>query len=1038
MVNRYVMQINDFFNRFVFYHELLFVHFLFLLTFSPLYATSGNIIYSFDDIIVHDKLFSVNSSRQSDSISISDNKLKLMYEVKDHLTHDAVKIRNASLLRSVDSVKVDTVETLFYENDNYKVSYMLPKFSTSGSYIIRVEADSFKTAFIPVEIKKIHKREMIRTMPTVYMHKLRKNTDIELGEIVVKATKLKFYMDGDTLVYDADAFNLSEGSMIDVLIKKLPGVSMEKGGVIKVNGRKIDALLLNGKNFFDSNRELLLENMPAYMVNKIQSYERVPEKVKGTPMEKNAKKELVMNVKLKRDYSSGWLYNAEAGAGNTFFRNDENKLDGKFLARLFGMHFSDKSSLLLFANANNLNDESRPGQQGEWSPFSQSGGLTTAYMLGTAYSTNKEGKYSYNGSLDGSYHDYDEKNNTNAATFLESGDTYTRSYLAKKSYEWSASSNHSLTLQHNDNWKDLTKFLYVYVNPLFYFRKWNNHSNSGSMTLSEDVSSHLGKAWMDSIKSPACGEMLKRYAINRNMTLSKGMGHSVTEQVSALASFNPAYNDFISFTLSLFQSLTDNKNEQFEHYRLDYPNSASSSNDFRNKYMPVVNRSNSVKLSPGAAFRLDKENVNTIAVDATMSHDYTYSNSPIYLLHKLDEWSLQDNGNSTHALGMLPSMEDMLQTLDKGNSSLSKSTQDACESSVRFMHNISKEKYFNSFEIRLNMPVKHETLNYTRGTQVDTLAQRTETFLNPSVSFYHSCFEKGLMLNFDYSMSHSAPSMVNLFNMHDDSDPLNVMHGNPDLKNTLSHSLNASYADRYGKVNFNTYINIDITENAIASSFIYNKQTGVRTVKPLNVNGNWSSNVGTSIDMPVIGDYVLSMNQSLQYQYTRSVDINGTDQTQASRSVVNNNNINESLAFVWRPTDKMEYGISGQLNYQNSTSNRIDFSAINAYSFQYGAKAQIELPWNMQVSADVTMYSRRGYSESTMNTDELVLNAHLSKKIAKSNLTIMFDGFDLLGNLSNVQRYVNAQGRTESFYNVIPSYGLLHVIWRPANKKKMQ
>ena len=174
MVNRYAMQINDFFNRFMCYHKLLLVPFLFLLTFTPLYAISGNIIYSFDDIIVQDKLYSVNSARQSDSISVSDYKLKLMYEVKDHLTHDAVKIRSASLLRSVDTVMVDTVETLYYENDNYKVSYMLPRFNSSGSYIIRVEADSFKTAFIPVEIKKIHKREMIRTMPTVYMHKLRK------------------------------------------------------------------------------------------------------------------------------------------------------------------------------------------------------------------------------------------------------------------------------------------------------------------------------------------------------------------------------------------------------------------------------------------------------------------------------------------------------------------------------------------------------------------------------------------------------------------------------------------------------------------------------------------------------------------------------------------------------------------------------------------------------------------------------------------------------------------------------------------------
>ena len=88
------------------------------------------------------------------------------------------------------------------------------------------------------------------------------------------------------------------------------------------------------------------------------------------------------------------------------------------------------------------------------------------------------------------------------------------------------------------------------------------------------------------------------------------------------------------------------------------------------------------------------------------------------------------------------------------------------------------------------------------------------------------------------------------------------------------------------------------------------------------------------------------------------------------------------------------------------------------------------------MSTDLTMYSRRGYSEPSMNTNELVWNARLAKSIPKCNLTFLFDGFDILGNLSNVRRYINAQGRTETFYNVIPSYGLLHVVWRFGKKPK--
>ena len=122
-------------------------------------------------------------------------------------------------------------------------------------------------------------------------------------------------LDGDTLVYNADAFNLAEGSMLDGLIRKLPGVELNKEGEIKVNGRKVESLLLNGKDFFDKDRELILDNMPAFMVKNVQSYERVNPKVKGTPEEKFTPKELVMNVRLKKDYNSGWVRTAEAGGG---------------------------------------------------------------------------------------------------------------------------------------------------------------------------------------------------------------------------------------------------------------------------------------------------------------------------------------------------------------------------------------------------------------------------------------------------------------------------------------------------------------------------------------------------------------------------------------------------------------------------------------------------------------------------------------------------------------------------------------------------
>lgn len=110
----------------------------------------------------------------------------------------------------------------------------------------------------------------------------------------------------------------------------------------------------------------------------------------------------------------------------------------------------------------------------------------------------------------------------------------------------------------------------------------------------------------------------------------------------------------------------------------------------------------------------------------------------------------------------------------------------------------------------------------------------------------------------------------------------------------------------------------------------------------------------------------------------------------------------------YRFNEKFYCGAKTNLNWTHSTSTREDFTTINAGNFYYGINGQIELPWNMQLSSDITEYSRRGYEETSMNTNELVWNAKLVKRI-RGNISIILDGFDILGKLSNVQRTVNAQ-----------------------------
>ncbi|MBO4430522.1 MAG: outer membrane beta-barrel protein [Bacteroidaceae bacterium] len=983
-----------------------------------------------------------NSTADTDTTK-TDTKSPVVYtDVKDHITHEAIKGVKAELVWAADSTHADTVHVEYHDEEYYKSSFMYFPIKQAGKYLVKVEADGYVTKYVPFEVKKIYKRERYMTMKTIYLHTVPKKNEIELDEIVVVATKLKFYMNGDTLVYDADAFNLAEGSMLNTLIKQLPGVELEKGGVIKVNGRQVDALLLNGKNFFDSDRELMLENMPAYMVKNIQSYERVPESVKGSPREKVTKKELVMNVKLKREYATGWIANAEGGVGTTFFRNQNDKLDTKWMGRLFGLRFTDNSRLNVYANVNNLNDTGGAGYEGEWGQLSQSGGLTTSYNVGGNYMRDKEDSYRFMASVNGSYVDTDNSSNTSNATFLEGGDTYGRSFQSSRNYSWNLNTNQDITLDGSRGLGETFKHYFLTFRPSFNYRKWDNRGDNGSVTLMEDVASQLGKAWMDSIMAPNAGELLKKYAINRTLTSSKGKGHQANGGIEGFFSFTPAHNDYIDLNLTYGYQFSDQKSESFEHYTLDYPNSTTLPTDFRNRYTPNKDRSQQANAGANMGIALDQEQHHRLNMRYNFSYNYNDNNQSLYLLNKLKEWDTASSSATGvfHPLGTLPSMEEMLTTLDAENSSHSKTKTTIHQTNIDYtLTPKTSEEKFVQLTFSFHIPFIREKMDYLRGTQVDTLMTRNTAFINPGIYFSHEKYRKNRGFNVSYNLNTNAPGMTSLLNIRDDSNPLYITLGNPNLKNTRTHNANISGHAKYGKIFVNAAVMGGITENAVASGFIYNKETGVRTVMPENVNGNWNMNTHIGINIALDKDDKWRLGQRVSYGHNNSVDLSGTNLSdRATKSVVKNDNVNDYVSLTWRPSSKYSFGTTGNLSYQHSASDREGFNAMNVYTFNYGANATLELPLDFQVSSDITMYSRRGYSEPSMNTNELVWNARLSKRLMKGKLTIMFDGFDLLGNLSNVQRTVNAQGRTETFNNVIPSYGILHAIYRINVPKKVK
>lgn len=970
-------------------------------------------------------LLAVTAGAAAQTPTTAQKELRFSTQVKDHTNHKAIDSLTAVLLAAKDSVLIDSVKTNYWSWGDEGVSFIDGRVPGLGRYLIRIDAEGYETKYYPVNVEKIYKRENTIELPTIYMRRAPKKIEKTLDEVTVTATRLKFYMDGDTLVYSADAFDMAEGSMLDALIKKLPGVELKSGGEITVNGKKVDALLLNGKDFFDSDRELLLDNMPAFMVKNIQSYERVPERLKGTRRGQTEQKEVVMNVKLRRDYNEGWLATFEAGAGGRLAKPSNASpfsSQTSFLGRAFATRFDNRSRLVLFANANNVSDTRDPGEKGDWSPLTQATGLTTVYRGGLNYRIEEDDHYSYEGAASASYNDSDNRQYQTSQTFLQGGDTWGRDMSRSRNYTWNFQTNHRLALEGKTS---LFKRRYLNLTPTFSYNKYRNNAQSASASFLADITPQLGKAWLDSIQAPQAGALMRQYAINRTLTQQRGNGHTTQAGLRGDAYLTPLHNDFVEFGAHASYDYSDRQADAYEHYRLEYLQQASQ--DLRNRYTPTLERSHTASASAFTYLSLDQKGRHTININADYRYSHADSNRPIYMLHEIEEWGPQGE----HALGELPSYDAMLRTIDQNNSRHTIQTTHTVEPALEYAFNLGSDTTaVHHFALHLNLPVAHEQLRYEQGTHSEQLRSRTTHFLSPGFDYFHFMPKTMAWAQFTYRMTTQAPGILSLIDQTDTSNPLMVTRPNTNQKNQQTHTLFGMYRNKFGRVMMNASTNFALTRNAFASALIFDKLTGVSTLTPTNVNGNWNASLRGGVDFPVWREKI-RINTQTSYAYQHSVDLTGTDLALGTlRSTVRSHNIDEELAITYQPRTKYEFGLKGNVHHQRSSSTREDFTPIHVTDFDYGLTVKLELPLDFQLSTDLSMYSRRGYTDASMNTNELVWNARLSKRFLHGRLTLIADGFDLLGNLSNVRRTLNAQGRQESYYNVMPSYGLVHVVYR--------
>ena len=228
-----------------------------------------------------------------------------------------------------------------------------------------------------------------------------------------------------------------------------------------------------------------------------------------------------------------------------------------------------------------------------------------------------------------------------------------------------------------------------------------------------------------------------------------------------------------------------------------------------------------------------------------------------------------------------------------------------------------------------------------------------------------------------------------------------------------------------------TFVNFSTTVNSIANKTTYNATTGGRITQPENINGNWNANVGLMFNTAVDSAAFFNVNTFTNLSYAHNVGYVSVDlMSDSQRSVTTSTGIMERLAGSFR-NDWLEVELSGSVNYNRNRSELQTNNNLDTWQFSYGGMVGVTAPWGTSLTTNLSMQSRRGYNDDAMNTNELIWNAQVSQSFLKGNaLTVSLQLYDILHEQSTISRTISASMRSDTEYNAITSYGMVHLIYR--------
>lgn len=804
--------------------------------------------------------------------------------------------------------------------------------------------------------------------------KMEPNT-IMLKETVVVGVKSPITVKEDTIEFNADTYKTQANAVVEDLLKRLPGVEVSADGKITANGKEIKKILIDGKEFFSDDPTVASKNIPAEMINKLQVIDRKSDLARLTGVD-DGEDETVINLTVKKGMNNGWFGTVNAGYGT----------DDRYAGNVMINHFRDGNQFTLLGGGNNTNNLGfGDGASGRFQRFGGDRGVTSSQYAGINFNvgSKEDEHFRVGGDIMYSHSDRDTRTSTARQYLLQDSTSYENSSTIARD------KGHNLRGDFRIKWEvDSNNTIDFRPNFSFNFNK-SERGDTSSLFAGDAARTAVNRSLSNYFNDGKSYEWGARLIYNHKVASHPGRSQSLMLNYR----YSNVHEDGDTYTDNTYYLVPD-KNQLIDQ----------TANN-RRKTHNITGRISWTEPIGNV------KNARFLEFSYRGNYRYTTSDKMVYDNERTGAWP---GGVITH---------------EEWNERLSNSFRNTFynqEFSVGFRQ--VRKAYNLNVGISVNsaMSKSKDLINSARD-----IKERWAWSVAPYARFRYK-FTETRNLNFFYRMRANQPSINQLQPVADESNPKNIIIGNPELKPTFNHNINLRFGDfaQGAQRSIMAMMNVDFAQNSIVSTVTTDELTGSRTTSYTNVGGVWSAMAMNMLSFPFGASKVwyFTSHMFTRYGVTKSV----TD------GVENRSNtwfINYSPGLAFR-NSVFDIELRPRYSFQNTTTSALKSNARNIHTWGGNFNGTYSAPFGLVISTDLRYSTTSGYSTG-YNSDQWIWNGSIAYQFLKEKqAALTISVYDILGQRKNIFRNVTGDYIEDVFYNSLGRYGMVTFTYRFNTFKK--